>query len=92
MPCFVVGCLWLAGPRITLVVLWLTGWTYGLFHTAVWPLLGFCFMPYTTICYACVMKWNAGQFSLLPGLLLAAAVALDVLPGAAAKRRGKRGR
>jgi hypothetical protein len=50
MPCLIVTIA-LFMPRLTLVIIWLfTKWT-GAFETRIWPLLGWIFMPYTTICY-----------------------------------------
>jgi hypothetical protein len=39
-------------PRVALVVIFLlTNWFSQVFHTIIWPLLGFIFMPYTTLAY-----------------------------------------
>ena len=39
-------------PRLTLVVMWLTGYGVRAFESALWPVLGFFFMPFTTCAYA----------------------------------------
>ncbi len=80
MPCCILGCLYLTGPRFTLFFLWFIGWTRGAFDTHVWPVLGFLFMPFTTLCYACAMKWGPGFLSPLWVVILAIAVVLDILP------------
>lgn len=61
MPCLVViAALFL--PRVVLLFIWLlTSWTHYAFEGYVWPLLGWLFMPYTTICYiwaACATEHN----------------------------------
>ncbi len=54
--CFVVLLGWLL-PRVTLTLLWLlTEWTAVL--TPWWlGLLGFLFLPYTTLAYVLVRHW-----------------------------------
>ena len=55
MPC----CLILVAtmfPRVALVVMWLTEYGGRAFQTAVWPLLGFLFMPFTACAYAIGMN------------------------------------
>ena len=47
--CFAVA-LGLLAPRIALVVIFLsTRWLQTAFTSFVWPLLGFVFLPYTTL-------------------------------------------
>ena len=55
------GCLlaMLAGfaPRIVIILAWLFSERWDLvWDTWIWPLLGFIFLPYTTIMY--VLVWN----------------------------------
>jgi hypothetical protein len=55
------GCLiaLLAGfaPRLVIILAWLFSDRWSLvWDTWVWPLLGFIFLPYTTIMY--VLVWN----------------------------------
>ena len=61
MPCF-VGCLALFMPRLALFLVWLfsnyLGEAYGTF---LWPLLGFFFLPLTTLAYA--WAWHDGNGS-----------------------------
>lgn len=55
MPC----CLMIVAamfPRLALFVMWLTGYGGEAFKTALWPLLGFFVMPFTTCAYAIGMN------------------------------------
>ncbi len=59
MPC----CLMIVAamfPRLALFVMWLTGYGGDAFESAVWPFLGFFFMPFTTCAYAIGMNENGG--------------------------------
>ena len=51
MPCLfaVIGAFF---PRIALIFVWLSGYGAAAFETVLFPLLGFLFMPFTTLCYA----------------------------------------
>jgi hypothetical protein len=51
MPCL-LGCLALMVPRLLLVGLFLFTRYLDVFQTRLWPLLGFIFMPLTTLAYA----------------------------------------
>ena len=52
MPCF-VGCLALAMPRLTiLLVVLLSDYIGRAYESLLWPILGFFFMPLTTLAYA----------------------------------------
>lgn len=45
-------------PRITMILLFLfTNW-FAVFPNFIWPLLGFFFMPYTTLAYMAGMVYN----------------------------------
>jgi hypothetical protein len=58
MPCFLV-ILSLLVPRVTLFFIWLlSDWFGRAYETAIWPLLGFLFMPYTTLAYMAAMLNN----------------------------------
>jgi len=55
-----MGCLLtivaLMMPRLVMFFIWLlTGWFGRAFDTVVWPVLGFLFMPYTTLAYMAAM-------------------------------------
>jgi hypothetical protein len=53
MPCLVVLVL-LGMPRLALFLLWLLGGGYlaRAFESALWPILGFFFLPVTTLAFA----------------------------------------
>lgn len=69
-------------PRGVLVVLWLSGYLERAYDTAIWPLMGFVFLPLTTITYAWVIN-SHGQVEGLytVGLTLAVLADLGVLSG-----------
>ncbi|MFP4140772.1 MAG: hypothetical protein ACOCZU_02160 [Planctomycetota bacterium] len=63
-----MGCiltlLALVVPRVVMVfIVLLTNWFSQAYHTILWPLLGFFFMPYTTLAYMAAMLNNAGNVS-----------------------------
>jgi hypothetical protein len=52
MPCL-IGCLALSAPRFAIVLVVLFSDYIGrAYETRLWPLLGFFFMPLTTLAYA----------------------------------------
>ena len=56
MPC-VVGCLALIAPRVAIVlVVVFSDYIGRAYDTTVWPLVGFLFMPLTTLAYAWAMN------------------------------------
>ncbi len=59
MGCFVV-LLALIAPRVVLFFVWiLTPYVSRAFHNGlIWPLLGFIFLPFTTLAYSLV--WTPG--------------------------------
>jgi len=58
MGCFVV-LFGLAVPRVLMFFIWLlTNWFGRAYDTMLWPLLGFFFMPYTTLAYMMAMLQN----------------------------------
>lgn len=89
MPCL-VGLLGFFFPRFVLVLLYLFS-TYlsSVFQTTLWPLLGFIFLPYTTLAYAFSMHANNGSISGIYLVLIIIAVMMDVgsTGGAEAGRR-----
>ena len=90
MPCLVV-LLALFVPRVVLVLIWLFGGGYlaRAFHTVLWPLAGFIFMPLTTLVYAFAMNSNQGHVSGIYTVLLVLAVLIDlgIIGGSGAGRR-----
>ena len=77
-------------PRIVIILAWLFSDRWDLvWDTWVWPLLGFIFLPYTTIMY--VLVWNiATGVSGWDWLWIGLGVLLDIMKWAqiANNRRG----
>ncbi len=88
MPCL-IALVALLAPRLVLFLLWLfTSYTRDAFQTAIWPLLGFFFMPYTTLAYAWAINSNGSVSGLyLAVVIVAAIVDLGVIGGGASTRR-----
>lgn len=63
MPCL-VGLSALFFPRIILFLVWLlgNGWLQESFQTVLFPVLGFLFLPLTTLAYA--WAWHSGDGSI----------------------------
>jgi hypothetical protein len=63
-----MGCILvliaLGVPRVVMFfILLLTHWFGQAFATWYWPVLGFCFMPYTTLAYMAAMLNNNHQLA-----------------------------
>ncbi len=85
---FLVGCLAIATPRfaILLVVLF-SGYIGRAYETILWPLLGFFFMPLTTLSYAFAIN-NNGSVDGMHLVLVVVTVLLDLgLVGAGSKTK-----
>ena len=85
-----VGCLALATPRfaILLVVLF-SDYIGRAYDTTMWPLLGFFFMPLTTLSYAFAINSN-GAVDGMHLVLVVVTVLLDLgLVGAGSKTKWK---
>ena len=55
----ILAVLALAVPRVLMFLAFLlTDWFGRAFETRVWPLMGFVFMPYTTLAYLAAMLNN----------------------------------
>jgi hypothetical protein len=75
MPCLIV-LIALFAPRVALVIMWLfTGFIGRAFDGFLIPLLGFIFLPWTTIVYALVAP---GGLSLLNIVFLVLAFMADI--------------
>lgn len=83
------GCLGFLVPRAVLVAMWFSGYLEGVYQSVLWPLLGFVFLPLTTITYAWVVR-GQGEVSGMYTVLVTLAVLADlgVLSGS---RRGSGG-
>jgi hypothetical protein len=89
MPCLLVVFA-LFTPRFVIVLLWLfTAWFRGLFNTALWPILGFIFLPTTFLWYTAVVHWYNGVWSAVPIIGIVIALMIDLSP---ASHRGFRRR
>jgi hypothetical protein len=87
MPCL-LAILALGMPRVVVVVLWLfTHWFSGIFHIALWPVLGFIFLPTTLLWYTAVQHWWGGQWSLFPIIGIVIALLIDLSPATSRRRR-----
>jgi hypothetical protein len=90
MPCLVVIVV-LAFPRVALVLLWLlTNYLQRAYHGLLIPLLGFLFVPLTTLAYA----WMVHTHRPIEGInlvILIVAVVIDLggLSGGEYHRRGR---
>jgi len=61
------------------VGLWLlTDWIDTAYQTLLWPLLGFVFMPYTTLAYALGMHMNQGAINGVYLVVVVVAVLMDL--------------
>jgi hypothetical protein len=76
-------------PRIVLFVLWLfTDYLSRAFETALWPTVGFFFLPGTTLAYAIAQNELGGLNGMgLVVLLIGFAVDVGLLGGGARQRR-----
>jgi hypothetical protein len=92
MGCCLLALLVMAMPRAALVVLWLTGFVGRAFHTELWPLLGFFFLPWTTVAYAIAINMWSGQLTLGAVVIIVIGVFLDLGShgGAERARRDRR--
>ena len=89
MPCL-FAILALLTPRFVIVALWLfTTWFRGMFDTALWPILGFFFLPTTLLWYAAVQQWFDGVWSFWPILGIVIALSIDISPASGRRARRK---
>lgn len=87
MPCL-FAIFALVTPRLLIVLLWLlSNWFKGRFNTAMWPILGFIFLPTTFLWYTAVQHWWQGVWSLWPIVGLVIALMIDVSPAKGRRRR-----
>jgi hypothetical protein len=85
---FLVGCLALGTPRLAIVLVVLFSDYIGTaYQTTIWPLLGFFFMPLTTLSYAFAIHSN-GSVDGMYLVLVVVTVLLDLgLVGAGSKTK-----
>jgi len=87
---FIVGCLALGTPRFAIVlVVLLSDYIGRAYETTLWPLLGFFFMPLTTLSDAIAINSN-GSVDGMYLVLVVVTVLLDLgLVGAGSQTRWK---
>jgi hypothetical protein len=86
MPCLFL-LIALITPRLLILLLWLfTTWFRGIFPIALWPVLGFIFLPTTLLWYTAVQHWFGGQWTFWPIVGLVIALAIDVSPARGRRR------
>ena len=74
-------------PRLTMVLLWLfTNWFDRVFPNILWPILGFIFLPLTTLWYSVVQNWYGGQWDIVPIIGMVIAMIIDISPVTARRR------
>jgi len=85
---FIVGCLALSAPRFAIILVVIFSNFIGrAYHTVLWPLLGFLFMPLTTLAYALAIN-SRGSVTGFHMVVVVLAVLLDLgLVGGSASRR-----
>ncbi len=87
MPCLLV-LLTLGAPRLVVVLLWLfSHWFSGIFSIALWPVLGFVFLPTTLLWYTAVQHWFGGQWTLFPIIGIVIALLIDLSPATGRRHR-----
>ena len=78
MPCF-LGCLAILTPRIVLVLVWLFSDYLGrAYDSLLWPVLGFIFMPLTTLAYAFAHNQTGGSINGFYLVVVVVAVLIDL--------------
>lgn len=90
MPCLLI-VIGLFVPRVVLAFLWLlTDYLSRAYETQLWPLLGFLFLPYTTLAYAIAINQGGGVNGIWM-VLFVLGVLLDfgVIGGTARSRRAR---
>ena len=76
----------LAAPRFVIVMLWLfSGWFNDKFDSALWPILGFIFLPTTLLWYTAVQHWFGGEWTLWPIVGIVISLMIDISPAGTKK-------
>ncbi len=91
MPCL-LGCFALFTPRVVIVlVVIFSDYLGAAYQTVLWPLLGFFFMPLTTLAYAWAINANGSVSGIyLLAMILAVLIDLGIIGGGASNRRVRR--
>ena len=90
-----MGCIFfilgLLIPRVMMFFIWvLTDWFRQAYQTTIWPLLGFFFMPYTTLAYMAAMLNNNHNVSGGWLVLVVLAVLADLSQSTGVRYRKKK--
>lgn len=86
-----LGILVVMFPRAALVAMWLTGYGGRAFATVLWPVLGFCLLPYTTCAYA-IARNELGGVDGWGLALIILGVIMDVTSHGGGAKAGRRAR
>ena len=91
MPC-VLGCIALVAPRLTIVlVVIFSNYIGRAYETMLWPLIGFFFMPLTTLAYAWAINSRGSVDGLhLVVIVIAVLMDLGLIGGSASSRRRRK--
>lgn len=75
----IVAIIALLLPRVAIVLVFLfTRWFESVFTSLLWPLLGFIFLPYTTLAYTAGMIYSGSDLTVGWMILIAIAVVADL--------------
>lgn len=75
-------------PRISILLLWFfTNWFNGVFQSILWPIIGFIFLPATTLWYSVVFNWFDNSWSAIPIIGLVICLLIDLSPAGGRKYR-----
>lgn len=81
--CCLFGCLGSLLSRAVLILMYLNGYLATAYESVIWPVLGFVFLPLTTIFYAWTVNTHGEVDGLYTvGLTLMVLADLGVLSGA----------
>lgn len=91
MPCL-LALIGFFFPRVVMVLLYLfTDYMGRAFHTALWPILGFFFAPFTTLAYAWAINSQGGVQGLgLAAVILGVLLDIGVIGGGGRARNRKK--
>jgi hypothetical protein len=86
-----IGCIALATPRMAILLVVIFGDYIGrAYDTFVWPMLGFVFMPTTTLAYAWAINSRGSVEGLqLVVVVLAVLIDMGMIGGSAQARRDR---
>jgi hypothetical protein len=91
MPCL-VGLIALLFPRLAIILMVIfSDYIGNAYQTWIWPLVGFIFMPLTTLAYAWAINANGSVEGFhLVMVVLAALIDLGIIGGGATNRQVRR--